>query len=149
MKKKFLSIFILIIFTSLSYGQNRNQRRQIPQNIDPEKDRAKYEEKAEKEKTKYISEFVATLEVDDFQKEIIMQTMDSYFTELRGINRLGLNSFDRKDYIELFDKKHFKDVKEIVSEDVMNKIMDAIKGKWDRNEEKKKKKKKKKNKDKN
>jgi len=154
MKKLLTCIFILCIFTSLSYGQRRNQRRsQLPQqNVDPEKEKAKYEKRAEEAKQKYISEFVATLSVDDFQKEIIIQTMDSYFDELKKINKLGMSAFDRKDYIELFDKNHFKDLKEIVSEDVMNKIMDAIKGKWDREEEKKKnkkKKRKKKKKDKN
>lgn len=150
MKKIFLTIFILSIFSSLSYGQRRGQGRQrqqqIPQNVDPEKEKAKFAERAEVAKKKYIAEFVGSLDIDEFQKEIISQTMDSYFVELGKINKLGLNSFEREEYIELYDKEHFKDVKEIVSEDVMAKIMDAIKGKWDRNEEKKKKKKKKKGK---
>ncbi|MDG5491884.1 hypothetical protein [Psychroserpens sp. SPM9] len=144
MKKLFLSLFILSLFTSLSNAQIRNQRRQVPQNVNQEKEKEKYEEKAEKAKKEYISGFVATLKVDDFQKEIITQSMDSYFEEIKKINMLGLNTFERKEYIEKFDKRHFKDVEQIVSEDIMSKIMDAVKGKWDQKEAKKKKKKRKK-----
>ena len=98
-----------------------------------------------RKKQEYLNDFIATLDVDDFQKEIILQTMDSYFDEITKINQLGLKSFERQEYIDRLDASHFKDLKVLVKEDTMTKIMDALKGKWDRNEEKKKKKKKKKN----
>lgn len=127
---------------SNTFAQRRTQQRP-QQTIDPEKQQERYEEQAEKQKQEYIADFVATLEVDDFQKEIITQHMDTYFEEVRKINRLGLKSFERNEHIERLDVRHFADVRAIVSEDVMNKIMDAVKGEWDRKEEKKKKKKKK------
>lgn len=115
-----------------------------------EKDKLKYEAEMEKKKKEYISEFVGTLKVDDFQKEIIKQQMESYFTELQKINMIaGLRDFERKTYVQNLDDSHFRDLKAMITEEQMSKIMDALKGKWDRSEEKKKKKKEKKRKKKN
>lgn len=148
MKTIYLLVFACIFCTSTFAQRRTNQRSQqnMQQPVDPEKEQARYEEQAEKQKQEYIAEFVATLEVDDFQKEIITQQMDSYFEELRKINRMGLKSFERTEHVDKLDVRHFADVRAIVTEDTMNKIMDALKGNWDRKSEKKKKKRNRKNK---
>jgi hypothetical protein len=101
----------------------------------------RYQEEAERRKVEYITNFMTTLDVDDFQKEIITQSLFDYFDELVNINKLGLKSYERDTYIEGLDKRHFKDVRAIVSEEVMSQIMDAVKGKWDKKADKKKKRK--------
>ncbi|WP_298896087.1 hypothetical protein [uncultured Psychroserpens sp.] len=150
MKKIFLTLMMFSLFVSFSDAQirNRRQQRQAPRVVNEEKEKEKYEAKVEEKKVAYINDLIATLNVDDFQKEIIYQTMYSYFDELTKINKLGLKKFERETEIERLDKIHFRDVKAMVSEEVMGKIMDALKGKWDQKEEKKKKKKKKRKKDK-
>ena len=135
------------MFVSFSDAQIRNRRqRQTPKVVNEEKEKEKYEAKIEEKKKKYINDFIETLKVDEFQQEIIYQKMYSYFDELTKVNKLGLKKYEREKEIERLDKAHFKDVKVMVSEDVMAKIMDAIKGKWDQKEENKKKKKRKKKK---
>ncbi|MEM6516894.1 MAG: hypothetical protein AAF688_11975 [Bacteroidota bacterium] len=107
-----------------------------------------YEEKVEKNKQDFISDFLKTLEVDDFQKEIISQTMDSYFDELQKLQKTGLRPYEAKDAVRKMRESHFSDVKAIVTEETMNKIEDALTGKWNPKDEKKKKRKRRKNKDK-
>ena len=75
--------------------------------------------------------------------------MESYFVEYQKINMLGLREFERKTYVQNLDDKHFRDLKAMITEEQMSKIMDALKGKWNHSEEKKKKKKDKKRKNKN
>ena len=138
MKTLFISIFCSVLFISNSFSQSKE-----------EKDRLKYEAQMEQKKREYINDFVGTLKVDDFQKEIIKQQMESYFVEYQKINMLGLREFERKTYVQNLDDKHFRDLKAMITEEQMSKIMDALKGKWNHSEEKKKKKKDKKRKNKN
>ncbi|MFD2917824.1 hypothetical protein [Psychroserpens luteus] len=138
MKTLFISIFCSVLFISNSFSQAIE-----------EKDRLKYEAEMEQKKREYINDFVGTLKVDDFQKEIIKQQMESYFEEYQKINMLGLREFERKTYVQNLDDKHFRDLKAMITEEQMSKIMDALKGKWNHSEEKKKKKKDKKRKNKN
>lgn len=138
MKRLILTLFCLIAITVNSTSQNATE----------EKQREKYEAEMKKKKEEFIIDFVATLDVDEFQEVIIKQTMDSYFEETKKIRLLGLRDYETKGRIEQLDQKHFQDLKAIVSDDTMNKIMDAVKGKWDKKKDKRKKKKKR-NKEKN
>ena len=138
MKTLFISIFCSVLFISNGFSQAAE-----------EKQRLKYEAEMEQKKKEYINDFVGTLIVDDFQKEIIKQHMESYFEEFKKINLLGLKEFEHKTYVENLDATHFSDLKTMITEEQMSKIMDALKGKWNHNEEKKKKKKKKKREKKN
>lgn len=138
MKTLFISIFCSVLFISNGFSQDKE-----------EKARLKYEAEMEQKKREYINDFVGTLKVDDFQKEIIKQQMESYFEEFQKINLLGLREFERKTYVQNLDDTHFKDLKAMITEEQMSKIMDALKGKWDHGEEKKKKKKDRKRKKKN
>lgn len=133
MKQIYLSIIFCITFSTTAFSQATE-----------EKEKAKYEAEVEKKKQAYINDLVETLNVDDFQEEIIKQTMDSYFEEVQKINMLNMRHYEKKGLIEQLDITHFQDLRVIVSEDTMSKIIDAIKGKWDSKKEKKEKKKKKK-----
>ncbi|OUS00870.1 hypothetical protein A9Q86_08950 [Flavobacteriales bacterium 33_180_T64] len=136
MKKIYLTIFCCIALIGSVSSQNAADQKKIE----------KYEEEVERKKQNYINDFLATLNIDDFQKEIIKQSMNSYFIELTKVNKLRLQGFQRTAAIERLDEAHFKDVKTIVSEDIMAKIMDAIKGKWNQKAERKAEKKKRKRK---
>lgn len=120
----------------------------IQSQVAEEKQRLKYEAEVEDRKQEYISDFIGTLTIDDFQKEIIKQQMESYFEELKKINLLQLKKFEYEEKIQKLDDTHFSDLKTMITEAQMAKIMDAVKGKWNHAEEKKKKKKEKKRKNK-
>lgn len=135
MKTLFISIFCAVIFNTYGYGQAAQ-----------EKQRLKYEAEVEEKKQEYIDDFIGTLNVDDFQKEIIKQQMESYFEEFKKINLLQLRKLAHQEQVQKLDDTHFTDLKVMVTEDQMSKIMDAVKGKWNHSEEKKKNKKKKKEK---
>lgn len=143
MKLFYLSLFCCLAVVGTSFSQQNGPTASQQQQIE------RYKEESERRKQEYITKFMATLEVDDFQKEIITQALNTYFDELVKINKLNLKPYERDTYIEKLDINHFKDVRAIVSEDVMSKIMDAVKGKWNKKGDKKKRKKKKKSKDKN
>ena len=137
---KTFNLTVLLCFTLMStaFSQSREEKAKL-----------KYEAQMEEKKEEYISDFLATLTIDDFQKEIIAQTMESYFEEFKKINLLGLRELERQELINKLDDSHFKDVKAMVSEDNMSRIMDAVKGKWKKNSKKEKNKKKRKEKNKN
>lgn len=135
MKTLLISIFCSVLFISNGFSQAAE-----------EKQRLKYEADMENKKKEYINDFVGSLKVDDFQKEIIKQQMESYFEEYKKINLLGLREFEHKAYIQKLDDTHFVDLKAVITAEQMGQVMDALKGKWSHSEEKKKKKKEKKRK---
>ncbi len=139
MLRRYSTLFILFLISTSIYAQNA---------ATVEKQKERYEEKVEEDKQNYISELLKTLEVDDFQKEIIKQTMDSYFNEVVKMQGLGLKSYEFKDELVKLRERHFADVKAIVSEETMNKIDDALTGEWKPKDEKKKRKKRKRNRNK-
>jgi hypothetical protein len=135
MKTLLISILCSVLFISTGFSQAAE-----------EKQRLKYEAEMETKKKEYINDFVGSIEVDDFQKEIIKQKMESYFDEYKKINLLGLREFEHKAYVQKLDDTHFVDLKAMITEKQMGQIMDALKGKWSHSDEKKKKKKEKKEK---
>ena len=138
MKTLLISIFCSVIFISNGFSQAAEEKQKL-----------KNEAEMEKKKKEYINDFVGTLKVDDFQKEIIKQQMESYFEEFKKINLLRLREFEHKALVQKLDDTHFADLKAMITEEQMEKIMDALKGKWNHSEEKKKKKKEKKRKKRN
>ncbi len=156
MKKIVLIIFALFLALNV-FGQNQNQRRRntnnIPQtNSEPtEQQIAKQKREMEDRKDEYIANFITTLEADDFQKEIIKQTISSFFDAKVAFFSIKFErTLDRQDAMKKLEKSHFKDLKELISEDDMTKINEMISGNFDEKEvtKKKKKNKKKKKKDK-
>ncbi|MCK8480721.1 hypothetical protein [Psychroserpens algicola] len=136
MKTLYITLFCCLAFISMSFSQQNKPTASEQKQIE------RYKEESDRRKEEYITNFMSTLDVDDFQKEIITQSLYDYFDELVKINKLGLKSYERETHIERLDKSHFKDVQAIVSEDVMSQIMDAVKGKLDKKSGKKKRKKK-------
>lgn len=140
MKRFCLSLICCFTLISTSFSQSREEKAKL-----------KYEAEMERKQEEYIGDFLETIQVDDFQKEIISQTMKSYFEEFKKINMLQVRDVQRQELIENLDNAHFKDLRAMVSEETMSKVMDALKGKWkqETNREKKKRLKKEKKKNKN
>ena len=134
-------IFFLIIATLF-------QNTIIAQAPTDEKAKERYEEQVEENKQKFISDFLKTIDVDEFQKEIIKQSIYTYFDEVIKIKKLGLKTHEAKDALTRMREAHFRDVENIVSDKVMLQIEDAVTGKWDPKKEKKKRKRRRKNKNK-
>ena len=153
MKKLVLIVFVLILGLN-SYAQRRsNHINNIPQsNREPtEQEIAKYERESEERKEEYIENFLTTLEADDFQKQIIKLSINSFFEKKIVILKTQFEHYlDRGAAIKNIEDTHFLELKELISEDDMSKIKEMITGKFDEKEvvkKKKKRKKKKKNKD--
>ncbi len=157
MKKSLLILFALFIGLNV-FGQRQRQRNRdmnrIPQTQrEPtDKEIANRKQLMEDRKNEFIANFITTLEADDFQKEIIKQTLNSYFEAKIALFEIKYeHHFDRQKAIENLEETHFKELEELISESDMIKIKDMIKGDFDEKEvkkEKKKKKRKKRKKDK-
>jgi hypothetical protein len=136
MSRILLVLCLTLALQTTVFSQTNNEARQ----------KEKYEEKVEENKQKYIQDFLKSLDVDAFQKEIIYQSIDTYFDEVTKIQTFGLKSYEMKDEIDKMRRRHFADVRTIVSEEVMQRIEDAVTGKWDPKKDKKKQKKSRRNK---
>ena len=133
-----IRVFLIAMLIGLSTFKS------FSQNASEEKLKAEYEEKVEENKQRFIKDFLGTINADDFQKEIIAQTMDSYFDEVEKLRKAGLKHYEAKDAVRKMRERHFADVKAIVSEETMTKIEAALTGEWDPRKEKKKRKRKRK-----
>lgn len=111
-----------------------------------EKDKARFEERIEEKKAEYITNIVNSLEeLDDFQKHILRQRLNTYYDELSKINTLNILTFEKTALINDLDHNHFKDFKDMLGEEFVTKLLEKAKGK-DKSDQKKNKKKKKKRK---
>lgn len=137
--KPFL-VICMCFFSFISQGYSQSSE---------EKQRQEYLEEAEERKNQYIKDFVATLNVDEFQQQIIKQTLDSYFNEWTKIAQYDIPSYEKKTLAEELDAKHFNDLKLIVTDDILQKVKDAVKMENYKEIQKKIKKRKKKQKNKN
>ncbi|RKE95221.1 hypothetical protein BXY80_1407 [Ichthyenterobacterium magnum] len=137
------------MITSTS-AQRRATQNRAPQNKAADKAKIeRYKKELEKKKEKYVSDFVNSLNVDDFQKEIISQKLHSYFEKKKTLLMTEMKSYKREELLENLDATHFLDIKDMVSEDTMIKIKDILKNKPKEKKEEKKKKKRKHKADKN
>jgi len=112
------------------------------QSDDAKKQMEKMEKEIQKKQDDYANEFISTLDVDDFQKEIIKQKMHALFEAKRLIYKTEPKQFKRDQLVEQLDTTHFLDIKEMITEDTMTKIMESVKGTASKKDKKKKKKKK-------
>lgn len=147
MKKSVLIIFALLIGLNV-FGQRRGNMNGMPTSREPTKEEiAKRKQMMEERKDEYIANFLTTLEADDFQKQIIKQSLNSFYdAKLAIINTEFERSFERDQAIKNLEDTHFVDLEELISENDMQKIKEMIKGNFDEKEVKKKKKKRKKKK---
>ncbi|WP_438964060.1 hypothetical protein [Winogradskyella sp.] len=143
-------VAIVFLFLSLNVlSQTRRDRMGNPQvNREPtEQEIAKREREIEQRKQEYISNFLTTLEADEFQQVIIRQHLNSYYdAKLAVLKTRFERSFDRANAIKHLENTHFEELKTLISEGDMNKIQDMIEGDFDEKAVKKEKKKKKKKK---
>ncbi len=134
---------LLFIFFALSlsvYSQRRDNPNQTQTEQHQIEERKK---KAEERKKEFISNFLSTLEGDDFQKQIVKQTVESYFDKKIQIYKTPFKrSVEREDAIKALDKEHFKELKTLISDSDMKKVDALITGEFDEKEVKKKKRKK-------
>ncbi|GAA0745999.1 hypothetical protein GCM10009431_21780 [Gaetbulibacter jejuensis] len=100
-------------------------------------------EQYEADKLEFIENLVSSLSVDDFQKEIIKQKLNSYFDEKQKIHQSNFPSYIREEKLNELDRTHFTELKDICKDEVIGKIQEAVKNPL---EHKKKNKRKKKNK---
>ncbi len=153
MKKIVLIIFALFLAFNV-FGQNQNQRRRntnsIPQNNSEPTDQqiAKQKREIEERIDEYLTNFLSTLEADEFQKHIIRQNLNSFYDARIKTSKANYgHSLDRKTADKKIEEELFTELEELISESDMIKLKDMIKGVFDEKEvlkEKKKKKKKKK-----
>ena len=128
-------LFFLLFLTFLNFNNA------IAQSDDAKKQMEKIEKEMDKRQAEYINDFLSTIEVDDFQKEIIKQRMHSYFEAKKAIYISEPKQFKRNQLVEQLDATHFLDIKEMITEDTMTKIMESVKGTASKKDKKKKKKK--------
>jgi hypothetical protein len=148
MKNRVLILIALVIGVNV-YGQNPSNMNRIPQtSSEPtEQEIAKRKRMMEERKDEFIANFLTTLEGDEFQKEIIKQSLNSFYVEKIAVLKTPFERyFDREQAIKKLEETHFLDLKDLISEGDMTKIQDLITGNFDEKEVKKEKKKRKKRK---
>jgi len=150
MKKVLLLLFVI----SAGYSANaqlmrqggRMQQNRMAQTQPSEEELKKQREKMEAEmkerQAEYVTNFLTTLEADDFQKEIIKQTINDYFDKKIAIYKLPFErQIERQDAVKNLNKTHFEELKTLISEGDMEKINAMIEGEFNDKDVKKKKKK--------
>lgn len=148
MKKILLSTCFLLmsisIFAQVAGRRTSPLRNRIPQSQQEptEGQIAERERKIEERKQEFLNNFLTTLEADDFQKEIIKQTLEDYFEKKIALYKVQYSvREERADAVKNLDSMHFKELKSLISKGDMKKINDMISGGFDEGEVKKKKKK--------
>lgn len=91
-----------------------------------QKEIERYKEKMEEEMDNFITEFVASLEVDDFQKHIIKQKLYSYFDAKQELYQAHLESYILKERLTELDRTHFSDLKDICTEETIQQVQEAV-----------------------
>lgn len=130
-----ITFFLLLLFSVPSIAQSDD---------DAEKQRKEFEVKAEEDIDERMQTFVSELEVDDFQKEIIKQKFQSYYIERKKIYLdASLKYFQRDEKLRSLTETHFASIKNLLTDDTMEKIQSfALDGGQKLMKEKKKKKRK-------
>lgn len=151
MKKTILIVFALFIGLNV-FSQTRRDRMGNPQisRQPSEQDIEKRKRLIEERKEEYIANFLTTLEADDFQKEITKQKLNSFFdAKMELLNTRFERNFEREQAIKKLETNHFKELKELISKNDMEKIQELIQGEFDEKEVVKKRKRRQKNRSKN
>ncbi|MFK7781972.1 hypothetical protein [Psychroserpens sp.] len=111
-----------------------------------EKERAKIEDKIEMKLSQYIANIIDGFDLDEFQKHILTQRLNTYYDELKKINLLNIKEHEKTALVNDLDSIHFKDIEEMLGEEFVDKLIEKAKGN-DKSDQKKKKKKRKKKRD--
>jgi len=141
-----LSFLLTTVTMTAQFGGQRQNRfgRQQPNTPPSENQKERMEKKALERQQEFISNFLSTLEADDFQKEIAKQTMDEYFKKIPEFMKIPFEkSVERKDAFDFMQREHFKELKTLFSDSDNEKLDKFLKGEFQEKEAKKKKRKKK------
>lgn len=136
MTKSILIITCVLFFTLQGYSQTAAELKY---------QRESFEKQTNELKEELINDVSEALNVDDFKKQIISQSLYSYFDELTKIYMLDLPAFEKQDLVTQLDGRHFNDLKTILEQEQIDFILKQLKGDWKENKKKKKKKRKKNN----
>jgi hypothetical protein len=153
---------LILVFTLLlavpAFGQFQNQQQQqrgadplrnrIPNQPPTETQKENRLKEMEDKKQEFITDFISKLEGDAFQKEIIKQTIDAYFTKKIELLTFPFSNLtERTDALKAFDSNHFTELKSLISENDMKRIMNMTEGNLSDEDDDKKKKKRRRKKD--
>jgi hypothetical protein len=136
MTKSILIISCVLLFTLQGYSQTAAELKY---------QRESFEKQANELKEELINDVTEALNVDDFKKQIVTQSLYSYFDELTKIYMLDLPAFEKQDLVTQLDGRHFNDLKTILEQEQIDFILKQLKGDWKEAKKKKKRKKRKKN----
>lgn len=152
MKKTLLFVCFLMVSITVfgQYNRRRGGSTLRTNKLGPTQNQPRSEKEKKEREKEYIATFITTLEADDFQKEIIKQTINDYFKKKVELYKLPFASItERNDVVKKFNIAHFAELKTMISETDMSRINDMITGGFKESDAKKKKRKKKKKKKRN
>lgn len=130
MQRYYLIFFTLIFSLNFANAQTEKREKQL---------REKYEREMKDHQDELISDFVETLDVDDFQKEIITQKLHSYAQKKQEILKQPGRELEKRELVDHLDNTHFSDVAAMSSPEVMSQIHEFITRKTPPKKKKKKK----------
>lgn len=107
-------------------------------------ERERYEERSKEIRAQVVNDIVEALKVDAFEKQIITQSIESYFVEVTKIFMYDLPAFEKQDLVTQLDARHFNDLKTILEQEQIDFILAQLKGDWKKDQKSKKRKKKRK-----
>ena len=153
MRKHVMLICLLFISASAiaQFGRQRglDPRNRIPNQPPNDAQKEAMKKKAENRKEEFIAKFLTTLEADEFQLEIIKQSLEEYFDKQPELYKKKYRTkTEFQDTIDSFNEAHFSELRTLISESDMEKINLMIEGKYEEDDKKKKKKRKNRKKDK-
>lgn len=144
-------VLLLLISTSGTFAQNyyNNQRgrdRSIVPRTNTLPSQKEYETEFKERLVEHIQDFIDSIEVDEFQKHIIKQKLESYYDEKIVILKSEeLDSEEKNKRVEYLNNTHFNDLKELtpvkIQDSIQQFIMTQVKDNDKRKKEKKKRKK--------
>ncbi len=102
-----------------------------------------FKEQAEEVKSNLINDVCAELNLDEFETQIVSQTMYSYFNEIQRIYAMKIEALEKQELRDILDRTHFKDLESILEKHEIDFILNQIKGDWKKNQKQLKKKRKK------
>ena len=136
---KFIRSSIIMLTLILSgYGYSQTEAE-----IKYEKER--YEEKTKEIKAQIVSDITDALNLDAFKKQIVTQSIESYFEEVTKIYSYDLPVYEKQDLVTQLDARHFNDLKTILKQEQIDFIINQLKGDWKKDKKKKKRKRRKQN----
>jgi hypothetical protein len=156
--KSLMIMLFLLMFSSVAiaqsymrnpYGMNQGRNRSLVPRTNNQPSQEDYDKMLQEQLEAHINNYMSDLEVDEFQKHIIRQKLESYYSQrLSILKNDALDVTSKRKSIEHLNNNHFNDIKDITTEEVQESIQQFIQSKPSATNKKKEKRKKKKKRDK-